>query len=319
MHRTAKVAIATLVSCAVVIGCGQGAVSSTDFSDRQIFEGVMFGAGPVANLVPEARDHLRPELYTRNDAELGAMTQARAILIDAVDRAEPDLLAAFAAAARSGDPARIQPMLARATSALSGASANARTPNLPVDTRTPNLPVDTRTPNLPVDTRTPNLPVDTRTPNLPVDTRTPNLPVDTRTPNLPVDTRTPNLPVDTRTPNLPVDTRTPNLPVDTRTPNLPVDTRTPNLPVDTRTPNLPVDTRTPNLPVDTRTPNLPVDTRTPNLPVDTRTPNLPVDIRATGISFSSAAPAWRLFSNQLFTEQLAMSVAGTFGATAAGR
>ena len=202
MHRTAKVAIATLVSCVVVIGCGQGAVKTTDFSDRQIFEGVMLGAGPVADVLPEAREHLRPELYTRDDGELAAIADARAALVDAVDRAQPDLIADFARAARSGDPARIQPMLARATSALSGAGVNARPMNLPVDARPMNLPVDAR----------------------------------------------------------------------------------------------------------------PM-----NLPVDTRPMNLPVDARATSVALSSAVPGWKLFSNQLFTEQLALSVASTFGATATGR
>ena len=31
------------------------------FSDREIFEGAVFGVGPVASVLPEARDQLRPE------------------------------------------------------------------------------------------------------------------------------------------------------------------------------------------------------------------------------------------------------------------
>jgi hypothetical protein len=209
MHRTARISVVVLFSSLVGIGCGQGAaVDTAAYSNRQIFEGVVFGAGPVANLIPEARDQLRPELYVRNAGELSAMADARSALVDEIERAQPNFLAEFAGAARSGNPARVRAMLSRAAEAVSQASAAqraVRTPNLPIDTaRTPNLPFDlvARTPNLPIDTaRTPNLPIDTaRTPNLPFDlvARTPNLPVDTaRTPNLPIDTaRTPNLPFD---------------------------------------------------------------------------------------------------------------------------
>jgi len=122
MHRTAKVANAILVSTLVVIGCGQGAGGSTAFSDRQIFEGAVFGAGPVASLIPEARDHLRPELYARSSDELSAMEAARSATIDAIQRADPGFLAEFARAARSGDPARVERMVTQSVQMLSDAS-----------------------------------------------------------------------------------------------------------------------------------------------------------------------------------------------------
>jgi len=219
MHRTTKVAIAMLFGT-LAAGCGQGSLVPRDFTDRQIFEGAIFGVGPVAELLPEARTQLRPELYARSAEELSAMAEARAATIDALERNQPGLLYDFAEAARSGDPVRVQAMLARAIEGISGTAAgfaSARTPNLPIDRRTPNLPVESaRTPNLPIDRRTPNLPVESaRMPNLPIDRRTPNLPVESaRTPNLPIDRRTPNLPIESaRTPNLPIDRRTPNLPV----------------------------------------------------------------------------------------------------------
>src|ERR1700757_663558 len=120
MHRKANVAVATMFSALVLFGCGQGAGLKTDFSDRQIFEGVMFGAGPVANLLPEARDHLRPELYARNPDELNAMADARAAMIEAIESAHPGFLAAFARAARSGDPAQAHLMITLAAEATSG-------------------------------------------------------------------------------------------------------------------------------------------------------------------------------------------------------
>jgi len=64
--------------------------------------------------------------------------------------------------------------------------------------------------------------------------------------------------------------------------------------------------------------NVPVDTRPMNVPVDTRPMNVPVPTRPMNVPVSGVSPSWRVFSNQLFTEQLAISVAGAFGATAAG-
>jgi hypothetical protein len=158
MHRMAKVAIAMLF----VAGCGQGTVVATDFTDRQIFEGAIFGVGPVAELLPEARAQLRPELHARSAEELSAMTEARAATIDAIERAHPGLVADFAEAARSGDPARVQAMLARATSAISETAANAasaKSPNVPIERRGPNVPVDAKSPNVPIERRGPNVPV----------------------------------------------------------------------------------------------------------------------------------------------------------------
>ncbi|HUM13803.1 MAG TPA: hypothetical protein VLT82_22840 [Myxococcaceae bacterium] len=193
MHRTARLSV---VMSMVIIGCGQGAgVSTAAYSDRQIFEGVIFGAGPVANLIPEARDHLRPELYARTTEQLNAMGNGRAATIDAIERSNPRFLAEFARAARSGDPASVERMVVQAVNVVSNTlrvSALATSKNLPVgDTSTSkNLPVgDTATSkNLPVGdalATSKNLPVgDTATSkNLPVgDTATSkNLPVALRT------------------------------------------------------------------------------------------------------------------------------------------
>ena len=179
MHPTAKVAIAMLF----VAGCGQGTVVATDFTDRQIFEGAIFGVGPVAELVPEARAQLRPELYARNAEELSAIAEARAATIDSLEQARPGLLADFARAARSGDPARVQAMLAWATAAISETTANspsAKSPNIPIDRRGQNIPGDSaKSPNIPVDRRGQNIPGDSaKSPNIPIDRRGQNIPVE---------------------------------------------------------------------------------------------------------------------------------------------
>jgi hypothetical protein len=188
MHRPAKVAIAALLG-SMVIGCGQGAGDTTAFSDRQIFEGAVFGSGPVADLLPEARNNLRPELYVRNADELSALADARNATIKAIEQNHPGLMSEFARAARSGDPAKVQAMLARTTDAISEVSTDAatmRSPNVPIATRSPNVPIDSRSPNVPIATRSPNVPIDSLSPNVPIATRSPNVPIDSLSPNVPV-------------------------------------------------------------------------------------------------------------------------------------
>ena len=180
----------------LVIGCGEGAGVRTDFSDRQIFDGVMFGAGPVGNLLPEARDHLSPELYARSPDELSAMGDARAAIIGAIENAHPGFLAEFARAARSGDPARVEAMIRLAEGRISKTAPGVTSTNLPL-AKSANLPTATST-NLPTATST-NLPTATST-NLPTATST-NLPTATST-NLPATTST-NLPGTSST-NLPL-------------------------------------------------------------------------------------------------------------------
>jgi SdpC family antimicrobial peptide len=201
MHRKGKLWVAALLSF-LVVGCGQGSGVGTAFSDRQIFEGVMFGAGPVANLLPEARDHLRPELYARSPDELNAMADARASIIEAIERAQPGFLAAFASAARSGDPAQVQMMIDRAIRAISERVPGEGIPsanvldNLPIDhhsTRSSAVPSANLLDNLPVDhhsTRSPAIPSANVLDNLPVDhhsTRSPAIPSANVLDNLPVD------------------------------------------------------------------------------------------------------------------------------------
>jgi len=186
MQRTAKVAFALLFG-ALVVGCGQGSGVATDFTDRQIFEGAVFGAGPVADLLPEARAQLRPELYARGNDALSAMADARAAIIDEIELTHPGLVADFAQAARSGDPARVQAALERAIAAVSETAAyaaSAKGQNVPIERRGQNVPGDVRDhgQNVPIERRGQNVPGDVKGQgqNVPIERRGQNVPADIR-------------------------------------------------------------------------------------------------------------------------------------------
>ncbi len=122
MRRLSLLSIAALISVLAVAAHSEKSTVPSGFSDREIFEGVVFGVGPVAQVVPEARDQLRPEIYAQNADELASMAQVRAALLASVERAEPGLVGEFARVARSGDPAAIRAMLERATEAVNAAA-----------------------------------------------------------------------------------------------------------------------------------------------------------------------------------------------------
>jgi hypothetical protein len=122
MRRLTLLSIAALISVLAVATSTQKSTVPSSFSDREIFDGVVFGVGPVAQLVPEAREQLRPEIYAKSADELTAMGQVRASILVSIERAEPGLLAEFARVARSGDPAAIRAMLVRATEAVNAAA-----------------------------------------------------------------------------------------------------------------------------------------------------------------------------------------------------
>jgi hypothetical protein len=122
MRRLTLLSIAALIAVLAVAAHSRKSAVPASFSDREIFEGVVFGVGPVAQLVPEARDQLRPEIYAQSADALASMAQVRATLLASIERVEPDLLPEFARVARSGDPAAIRVMLERATEAVNAVS-----------------------------------------------------------------------------------------------------------------------------------------------------------------------------------------------------
>ena len=123
MRRLILLSVAASLSFLAVVARTERPSVARSFSDREIFEGVVFGVGPVATLVPEARDQLRPEIYAHGAEDLASMTAVRTSLLASIDRAQPDLVAEFARVARSGDPAAIRSMLERATDAVNDAAA----------------------------------------------------------------------------------------------------------------------------------------------------------------------------------------------------
>ena len=122
MRRLILLSAAALISFLVVSARSDRSTATDRFSDREIFEGVVFGVGPVATLVPEAREQLRPEIYARSADDLASMAAVRTNLIASIERAQPDLVAEFARVARSGDPAAIRAMLERATESVNAAA-----------------------------------------------------------------------------------------------------------------------------------------------------------------------------------------------------
>ena len=122
MRRLTMISVAALISIAAIAARTEKRESASSFSDREIFDGVVFGVGPVAQLLPEAREQLRPEIYAHDADELAAMATVRASLLDSIERAQPTLVAEFARVARGGDPAAIRAMLERATEAVNAAA-----------------------------------------------------------------------------------------------------------------------------------------------------------------------------------------------------
>jgi hypothetical protein len=122
MRRLSLISVAALISFLAAAARTEQSGAAASFSDREIFEGVVFGVGPVAQLVPEAREQLRPEIYVHDTGELASMTAVRAALLASIERAEPGLVAEFARVARGGDPAAIRAMLQRATDAVNAAA-----------------------------------------------------------------------------------------------------------------------------------------------------------------------------------------------------
>ena len=122
MRRLTMISVAALISFVAVAPPIEKRGIAASFSDREIFEGVVFGVGPVAQLVPEAREQLRPEIYAQNADELASMATVRASLLASIERAQPALVAEFARVARGGDPGAIRAMLERASEAVNAAA-----------------------------------------------------------------------------------------------------------------------------------------------------------------------------------------------------
>jgi len=249
------VSLAASISLLAFVARTEKPSGAAHYSDREIFEGVVFGVGPVANLLPESRDQLRPELYARSADELAAMSAARATLIDAVERTDPGFVAAFARVARSGDPAAIRLMLEHAADAVNNAAGVDRS-EIGDGTLLANLPIPTKLPGSPSPAPAPRPAPKPGAPQLFA-----------------------------------------NLPIPTKLPGSPSPAPAPRPAPKPGAPQLFA-----NLPIPTKLPGSPSPAPAPR-------PGPQPGTSVGSVTPVAAQPAWALFSSQLFSEQLAASIA----------
>lgn len=93
------------------------------YSDEDLFRGLLLGSGPVASLIPEIRDNLRPESLVADQRQLALIREVHARIVSAVRQKDPTFFHAFAAEVRSGDRIRIDRAYQKA-SALTLESVN---------------------------------------------------------------------------------------------------------------------------------------------------------------------------------------------------
>jgi len=80
-------------------------------SGEDLYRGIIFADGPVADLLPEIRDQIRPSLDRGNPRLQRAVALFQDQLIDALARRDPAFFTTFEGAMRSGDRLRIREAL----------------------------------------------------------------------------------------------------------------------------------------------------------------------------------------------------------------
>lgn len=78
------------------------------FSDEELFRGLMLGSGPVADLIPEIRDHAKPELFVHSGVQLARLHQTHERLLTSLRQRDPAFFEAFGREVRSGNRVRIE-------------------------------------------------------------------------------------------------------------------------------------------------------------------------------------------------------------------
>jgi SdpC family antimicrobial peptide len=92
----------------------RASANSPRYTDHQIFEGLAFGHGAVARIVPELR---------ARDASWSLRRQHAAVAIEsAISRRNPGFLRSFAQDVQSGDPGRVAAALSRMSRAFAAVS-----------------------------------------------------------------------------------------------------------------------------------------------------------------------------------------------------
>lgn len=98
--------------------------STGQYSDEEVFRGLILGGGPVATVIPEIRDFRRAENLTADTIVLRQVAAVHERLISAIYATEPTLIPRFAAEVRSGDRLRIGRAFREASASLTKALAS---------------------------------------------------------------------------------------------------------------------------------------------------------------------------------------------------
>jgi hypothetical protein len=135
--------IATLL-CSGLIAPGIGALPKATFpvySGEDLYRGILLADGPVAALIPEIREEIRPSLERGNPRLQQAVRLFQDQLMEALNQRHPEFFADFGEAMRSGDRLRIQEtLLAAARTTLETLRASAAVKTVGRDLRAdPNL------------------------------------------------------------------------------------------------------------------------------------------------------------------------------------
>jgi SdpC family antimicrobial peptide len=94
-----------LAIATVMLGSTHASASVPQYTDQQVFEGIVFGHGPVAQAIPEIRAQNMP---WSSETQQTASAVERAIV-----RRDPAFMKSFAQELESGDPGRVKKAMAR--------------------------------------------------------------------------------------------------------------------------------------------------------------------------------------------------------------
>ncbi len=102
------VALAVFVTRATDTSGADRLRASARFSGVDLYRGLVLAHGPVADLIPEIRDHYRVTSFVTDPEHLQLVEAVQQRILQAVAAVDPAFFATFAALVRSGDPLAIQ-------------------------------------------------------------------------------------------------------------------------------------------------------------------------------------------------------------------
>jgi SdpC family antimicrobial peptide len=112
-----------LFSLAMFVGCADQTVgpaappmaprlTTAGSADAEtLFRGIVLGAGPTADEIPEIRDNFKVDLLATNSMSLSYLQNLHNQIVTEVNAIDPNFLAGFKTAMNSGDPAQIDAKL----------------------------------------------------------------------------------------------------------------------------------------------------------------------------------------------------------------